>query len=81
MTAPRPPRLAPVHHLLTAGRHLAAWPVRSQQGARRNAMLAATEIRHRRQAQEEVEAFLRALAARRTPPSPSVADAGAATLW
>ena len=47
-----------VGHLLAGGRRVAAWPVSSQQGSRRNAMLAATEIRARRHEQEDVEAFL-----------------------
>lgn len=47
-----------VGHLLDGGRRMVAWPVSSQQGSRRNAMLAATEIRARRHEQEDVEAFL-----------------------
>ena len=43
--------------LVNRGRRVAAWPVSSQQGSRRNAMLAATEIRARRHEQEDVEAF------------------------
>ena len=54
--ATRIPRRA-LSHLLTGGRRVAAWPVSSQQGSRRNAMLAATEIRARRHEQEDVEAF------------------------
>jgi hypothetical protein len=42
------------------------WPVASQHASRRNAMLAATEIRHRRREQDEVEAFLAAHRFRRT---------------
>ena len=62
-TVPLPrPDLAPPRHVLgqlvNGGRRVAAWPVSSQQGSRRNAMLAATEIRARRHEQEDVEAFL-----------------------
>jgi hypothetical protein len=46
--------------------HRAMWPVASQHASRRNAMLAATEIRHRRREQDEVEAFLAAHRFRRT---------------
>ncbi len=46
--------------LVSGGRRAAAWPVASQQGSRRNAMLGATEIRRRRHEQEEVEAFFAA---------------------
>ena len=44
-----------------------AWPVQSQQGARRNAMIANTTLLARRAEREDVEAFLasRALAADR----------------
>jgi hypothetical protein len=42
-----------------------SWPVASQQGARRNAMIAASEIRQRRSEQLEVEAFLAAYRPRR----------------
>ncbi len=40
------------------GRRLLTWPVGSQQGSRRNAMLGANELRHRRREQQEVEEFL-----------------------
>lgn len=63
----RPPTLAlaPTRHLVDVGRRVTAWPVSSQQGSRRNAMLAATEIRHRRREQLEVEAFLASVGPRR----------------
>lgn len=59
--------LRPAQHALTLGRSIAAWPLTSQQGARRNAMLASTEIRRRRQEQQDVEAFLLAHRPRRRP--------------
>jgi hypothetical protein len=43
-----------------------AWPVQSQQGARRNAMIANTTLLARRAEREDVEAFL-ASRARSTP--------------
>ena len=59
-----PALLRPARHVLDLGlglgRRAVAWPVSSQQGARRNAMIAASEIRHRRREQLEVEAFLAA---------------------
>jgi hypothetical protein len=62
-----PPRaLRPAHHLIGIGRRLVTWPVTSQHGARRNAMIAATELRQRRREQDDVEAFLASLGARRT---------------
>lgn len=57
---PLAPTRLPRHvlgQLVNGGRRVAAWPVSSQQGSRRNAMLAATEIRARRHEQEDVEAF------------------------
>ena len=62
-----PPTLAlrPARHVLDLGRRVVAWPVASQQGARRNAMIAASEIRQRRSEQLEVEAFLAAYRPRR----------------
>ena len=57
--------LAPVRRLLDVGRGVAAWPVASQHGSRRNAMLAASEISHRRCEQREVEEFLAAVRPRR----------------
>jgi hypothetical protein len=75
---PALPRLAlrPTGALLGLGRRAATWPVASQQGSRRNAMLAATEIRHRRQEQLDVEDFLAALRHRR---SASTTDAKVVT--
>lgn len=55
----------PARRLLDLGRSAVAWPVSSQQGSRRNAMLAANEIRHRRDEEREVEEFLAALRPRR----------------
>ena len=46
--------------------HVRAWPVQSQQGARRNAMIACTTLAARRAERQEVEDFLEAL----TPSSP-----------
>jgi hypothetical protein len=66
MLRPPPLALAPTRRLLDVGRRVTAWPVSSQQGSRRNAMLAATEIRHRRREQLEVEAFLTTVRPRRT---------------
>lgn len=66
MDRPPPLVLRPTHHLIDLGRRVASWPVRSQHGARRNAMLAATELRQRRREQDDVEEFLSALDIRRT---------------
>ena len=44
-----------------------AWPVQSQQGARRNAMIANTALAARRAEREDVEAFL----ASRAPSAPA----------
>jgi hypothetical protein len=41
--------------------HLRAWPVQSQQGARRNAMIASTALAARRAERQDVEAFFAAL--------------------
>ena len=49
---------APAHRVVDLGRRVVTWPVASQQGSRRNAMVAATEIRRRRREQREVEEFL-----------------------
>jgi hypothetical protein len=50
-------------------RSVLTWPVRSQQGSRRNALVASTALTQRRRERDEVEEFLagRALAAR--PPA------------
>jgi hypothetical protein len=58
--------LRPALQLAGIGRRVVSWPVTSQQGSRRNAMLAATEIRQRRREQLEVEEFLAAVPPRRT---------------
>jgi hypothetical protein len=48
--------------MFQAARQLTAvvtgWPVRSQQGARRNALVAGTALTERRREREEVEEFL-----------------------
>ena len=51
-----PPSLA-----RSAVRAVRAWPVASQQQARRNAMLACTSLTQRRMERQEVEDFLRSL--------------------
>lgn len=66
MDRPPPLPLRPAHQLIDLGRRVVSWPVASQHGARRNAMLAATELRQRRREQDDVEAFLAALDTRRT---------------
>lgn len=38
--------------------HLVSWPVRSQQGARRNALVASTALAERRRELADVEEFL-----------------------
>lgn len=48
-------------------RRLDRWAQASQQGARRNAMVAATEAVRRRAEREEAEAYVAAATARRTP--------------
>jgi hypothetical protein len=65
---PRPPALVttPARHAAGLGRRVLTWPVSTQHGARRNAMLAATEIRHRRREHQEAEEFLASLRPRRT---------------
>ena len=50
-----------------------AWPVESQQGARRNAMVACTALAARRAEREDVEDFLAALAPRPSAPELPVA--------
>lgn len=47
-----------------------AWPVQSQQGARRNAMIANTALAARRAEREDVEAFLASRA--RSAPRPQL---------
>ncbi|MGH3361607.1 MAG: hypothetical protein ACRDOM_04035 [Nocardioides sp.] len=50
-------------------RNLAEWPVRSQQVARRNALVASTALVERRRQHEEVEEFLADPLVRRTDPA------------
>lgn len=66
MDSSHPLVVRPVRRLVDLGRRAVTWPVTSQHGSRRNAMLAATEIRQRRREQLEVEAFLAAVPPRRT---------------
>lgn len=65
MESPAALALRPARNVLGMGRRVVTWPVTSQHGARRNAMVAATEIRRRRREQFEVEAFLAAHRPRR----------------
>jgi hypothetical protein len=58
-------------------RRLARWPVTSQIGARRNALIAATALAQRRAERNDVERFLRALD-RRPPPPARLAGEGPA---
>ncbi len=51
-----PPNLA-----MSAARALVAWPVASQQKARRNAMLACTSLTQRRMEHQDVADFLHSL--------------------
>jgi hypothetical protein len=51
-----------LRYIVTAARR---WPIDSQLGARRNAMVASTALAQRRAERDEVEAFLAAL--RRAP--------------
>lgn len=63
---PLPPTLRPALHLVAGlARRLRDWPAASQQGARRNAMVACTAASARRAEQEEVQDYLIALAAAR----------------
>jgi hypothetical protein len=54
---------------MRAPRHLVrsvlAWPVETQQGSRRNALVASTALTERRREHEEVEDFLETWASRR----------------
>lgn len=54
-------QLAGIYSLLT---QLGRWPVESQQGSRRNAMIATTALAQRRAEREDVEGFLASLAAK-----------------
>jgi hypothetical protein len=49
-------------HPLSLLDQVRAWPVQSQQGARRNAMIATTALAARRAEREDVEDFFAALA-------------------
>jgi hypothetical protein len=51
----------------SALRSLLAWPVESQQAARRNALVASTALAQLRHERAEVERFLEEHARRRTP--------------
>ena len=51
--------------LTTLPGRVRAWPVATQQGARRNAMIACTALAARRAEREDVEDFLASLAPRR----------------
>jgi hypothetical protein len=48
----------PVRIMTTSVRRLRAWPVESQQTARRNAMLACTSLTQRRTERQQVDDFL-----------------------
>lgn len=58
MSAINPLSLNPMFLVLD---HLRAWPEQSQQGARRNAMIASTALAARRAERQEVEDFFAAL--------------------
>ena len=66
-------RLVPLRAARPVGQVVAAvreWPVESQQGSRRNAMIASTALAQRRAELEDVEDFLAALG---RAPAPEVA--------
>jgi hypothetical protein len=50
-----------IHPLSLVLDHVRAWPVQSQQGARRNAMIATTALAARRAEREDVEDFFAGL--------------------
>lgn len=52
-------------------RSVLAWPVESQQGSRRNALVASTALTQRRRERDEVEEFL---AARALPAVPTAGE-------
>jgi hypothetical protein len=56
----------PINPLSLVVDHVRAWPTQSQQGARRNAMIATTALAARRAERQDVDDFFAALAA--TPP-------------
>ena len=62
-----------MHSPRTLVRIVTTWPVESQQRARRNALVASTELAQRRHERQEVEEFL-ALHARRRAPAVRAAD-------
>lgn len=55
------------------------WATRSQQGSRRNAMVATTELTRRRMEHDEVESWLATRLPRRTPEPDVRVGASAAT--
>ena len=57
--------MPPFPHLPALVGRVRAWPVETQQGARRNAMIASTALAARRAEREDVEEFFAALAPRR----------------
>lgn len=62
-------------------RSVLAWPVSTQQGSRRNALVASTALTQRRREREEVEEFLQArfgqpLGASRVAAAPTVVRRG-----
>ena len=58
-------------------RSLLGWPVETQLGSRRNALVASTALAQLRREREHVEEFLAASAARREPPVGAPAPRGA----
>lgn len=64
-----PPPLFPPKLAMAAVRRIRAWPVESQQTARRNAMLASTSLTQRRVEHQEVADFLASFYGRSEPPA------------
>ena len=60
-----PVALRPARRLAAMGRRAVTWPTSSQQVSRRNAMLAASDLRHLRNQQREVEEYLATVRPRR----------------
>ena len=59
LASPLPvPLLSPISAMSRAVQRLRAWPVESQQTARRNAMIACTSLTQRRIERQEVHDFL-----------------------
>jgi hypothetical protein len=58
--------MSPINPLSLVVQHVRAWPTQSQQGARRNAMIATTALAARRAERQDVDDFFAALTA--TPP-------------